>query len=67
MDSQKNAETLNAEQREGCCNDMKAAESGNPAALPRDTILAGKYAIKDVMGQDSISITYLAVDDQIGK
>lgn len=67
MDRQKSVKTLNVEQREECCNDMKATESSNPAALPRDTILAGKYAVKDMMGQDSISIIYLAEDDQTGK
>lgn len=66
MDSQKSTKNLNAEQRESCGNDMKAAESGNLAVLPKDTILAGKYVIKNVMGRDGIGITYLAEDGQTG-
>ncbi|MDE5699628.1 MAG: protein kinase [Lachnospiraceae bacterium] len=33
-----------------------------PAALARDTILAGRYIIKEVLGQGGFGITYLAED-----
>lgn len=67
MDRQKSVKTQNVEQRETCFNDRKTAESSNLDVLPGDTILAGKYVIKDMMGQDSIGIRYLAKDNQTGK
>ena len=44
-------------------NEQNAWEN-YPAALPKDTILAGRYIIQDVLGQGGFGITYLAEDYQ---
>lgn len=42
-------------------NEQKAWEK-YPAALPKGTILAGQYVIKEVLGEGGFGITYLAED-----
>lgn len=47
-------------------DDQQRTWENYPAALPRDTILAGRYIIQDVLGQGGFGITYLAKDHQSG-
>lgn len=47
-------------------DNQKRAWDKYPVALPKDTILAGRYIIKDVLGQGGFGITYLAEDHKTG-